>query len=380
MKKNTKIIYISEMLLFLYIVFLSLFINKISYDLKNISAIVVLLLVLVILLAFFGYKKDKNYLKGSSARIVTASLMTFMIIIYSLGIILGFTKGYVYNNLYGFLKNISPLLIITIEIELVRYIIAKNSFKSKKGLIIYTILISIINIMLEINIGTLNSTEDKFIFLSTIILPILAEETLCSYMTYKISMLPSMIYKLTIKLYIYLLPIIPNLGNYMYSVANIMLPFALYCVLNKIIIRYEKEKQKLRKINRIVFTIPITACLILLVLLISGIFKYKLIAIASNSMSPTYRRGDAVIYEKVNVKELKVGDILAFQKNNIVVTHRIVEIWKKNNTYYFTTKGDNNNAIDGTKTAEKDVLGRVQSSFKYLGYPTVLVSEFFGKE
>ena len=199
-------------------------------------------------------------------------------------------------------------------------------------------------------------------------------------MTYKISMLPSMIYKLTIKLYIYLLPIIPNLGNYMYSVANIMLPFALYCVLNKIIIRYEKEKQKLRKINRIVFTIPITACLILLVLLISGIFKYKLIAIASNSMSPTYRRGDAVIYEKVNVKELKVGDILAFQKNNIVVTHRIVEIWKKNNTYYFTTKGDNNNAIDGTKTAEKDVLGRVQSSFKYLGYPTVLVSEFFGKE
>ena len=380
MKKNTKIIYISEMLLFLYIVFLSLFINKISYDLKNISAIVVLLLVLVILLAFFGYKKDKNYLKGSSARIVTASLMTFMIIIYSLGIILGFTKGYVYNNLYGFLKNISPLLIITIEIELVRYIIAKNSFKSKKGLIIYTILISIINIMLEINIGTLNSSEDKFIFLSTIILPILAEETLCSYMTYKISMLPSMIYKLTIKLYIYLLPIIPNLGNYMYSVANIMLPFALYCVLNKIIIRYEKEKQKLRKINRIVFTIPITACLILLVLLISGIFKYKLIAIASNSMSPTYRRGDAVIYEKVNVKELKVGDILAFQKNNIVVTHRIVEIWKKNNTYYFTTKGDNNNAIDGTKTAEKDVLGRVQSSFKYLGYPTVLVSEFFGKE
>ena len=162
--------------------------------------------------------------------------------------------------------------------------------------------------------------------------------------------------------------------------ANIILPFVLYNVLNKIVIRYEKEKQKLKKINRIVFTIPIATCLILLVILISGIFKYKLIAIASNSMSPVYRRGDAIIYEKINVKELKEGDILAFQKNNIVVTHRIVEIWKQNGKYYFTTKGDNNNSIDNGKVEERNVLGRVQTSFKYIGYPTVLVSEFFGKE
>ena len=165
MKKNTKIIYTSEILLLLYVVFLSLFINKISYDLKNISAIVVLLLVLVILLAFFGFKKDKNYLKGSSARIVTASLMTFMIITYGLGIVLGFTKGYIYSNLYDFLKNISPVLIINIEIELLRYIIAKNNLKDRKALICFTILSAIINIYLEINIGTLNTTEDKFIFL-----------------------------------------------------------------------------------------------------------------------------------------------------------------------------------------------------------------------
>lgn len=380
MKKNTKIIYTSEILLLLYVVFLSLFINKISYDLKNISAIVVLLLVLVILLAFFGFKKDKNYLKGSSARIVTASLMTFMIITYGLGIVLGFTKGYIYSNLYDFLKNISPVLIINIEIELLRYIIAKNNLKDRKALICFTILSSIINIYLEINIGTLNTTEDKFIFLSTIIFPILAEEALCSYMVYKIALLPCLIYKLVIKLYIYIFPILPNLGNYIYSVANIILPFVLYNVLNKIVIRYEKEKQKLKKINRIVFTIPIVTCLILLVILISGIFKYKLIAIASNSMSPVYRRGDAVIYEKINVKELKEGDILAFQKNNIVVTHRIVEIWKQNGKYYFTTKGDNNNSIDNGKVEERNVLGRVQTSFKYIGYPTVLVSEFFGKE
>jgi len=380
MKKNTKVIYISEIILLIYILFLSLFMNRISYNLKNSSVVVVLLLVLVILLTFFGFKKDKNYLKGSSARIVTAALMTFMIITYGLGIILGFTRGYIYNNLYEFLKDVSPILIITIEIELLRHTVIKNSFKNKKTIIFYTIISIILNIILEINIGILNTAEDKFIFLSTIIFPIIAEEALCSYMTYKIALLPSLIYKLVIKLYIYLVPIIPNLGNYIYSVVNIILPFVIYSILSKIVIRYEKEKQKLRKINRVVITIPLAACLVVLILLISGIFKYKLIAIASNSMSPTYKRGDAIIYEKINVKELKVGDILAFQKNSIVVTHRIVEIWKQDDRYYFTTKGDNNNTNDADKIEEKNVLGRVQFSFKYIGYPTVLINEFFGKE
>ncbi|MBQ6494740.1 MAG: signal peptidase I [Bacilli bacterium] len=380
MKKNTKVIYISEIILLIYILFLSLFMNRISYNLKNSSVVVVLLLVLVILLTFFGFKKDKNYLKGSSARIVTAALMTFMIITYGLGIILGFTRGYIYNNLYEFLKDVSPILIITIEIELLRHTVIKNSFKNKKTIIFYTIISIILNIILEINIGILNTAEDKFIFLSTIIFPIIAEEALCSYMTYKIALLPSLIYKLVIKLYIYLVPIIPNLGNYIYSVVNIILPFVIYSILSKIVIRYEKEKQKLRKINRVVITIPLAACLVVLILLISGIFKFKLIAIASNSMSPTYKRGDAIIYEKINVKELKVGDILAFQKNSIVVTHRIVEIWKQDDRYYFTTKGDNNNTNDADKIEEKNVLGRVQFSFKYIGYPTVLINEFFGKE
>lgn len=380
MKKNTKIIYITEIILFIYIIYGFLFINRLSYENRLFSALIVLLFTLVVLLTFFGFRNDKNYLKGSSARFVTTCLMSYMLIIYGLGIILGFTRGYVYSGLLDFLKTIVPIIIINIEVELLRYLVAKNSFKNKIPLVLFTIVCSFVSILLEINLGVLTSTEEKFIFLSTIILPIFAEEVLCSYMTYKISLLPSLIYKLTIRLYIYLFPIIPNLGNYIYSVANIVLPFVLYGVLNKMIIRYEKEKQQLKRINRIVFTIPLGIFLLLLVLLISGISKYKLIAIASDSMSPTYSRGDAVIYEKVNVKDLEVGDVLAFQKNNIVVTHRITEIWKKNGKYYFTTKGDNNDVIDDFKTVEDNALGKVRTVFKYIGFPTVLVNEFFGKE
>ena len=105
-----------------------------------------------------------------------------------------------------------------------------------------------------------------------------------------------------------------------------------------------------------------------------------MIAIMSNSMSPTYRRGDAIIYNEVDTSELKVDDILAFQKDGIVVTHRIVKVWKQGNTYYYTTKGDNNNTEDSFKPREENVLGRVEYVFKYIGYPTVIINEFFGKE
>ena len=146
------------------------------------------------------------------------------------------------------------------------------------------------------------------------------------------------------------------------------------------VIKYEKEKQQLKKVNRVIFTIPLSLFLLIIILLVSGIFKYKMIAIMSNSMSPTYRRGDAIIYNEVDTSELKVDDILAFQKDGIVVTHRIVKVWKQGNTYYYTTKGDNNNTEDSFKPREENVLGRVEYVFKYIGYPTVIINEFFGKE
>lgn len=379
MKENNKRIYINELLLVICTLILIIFIERTSQDIKNFSLIVVLTLIIVFLTNTFGIKKDNTYLKGNATRTIISSLMSYMLIIYGLGIILGFTRGYSLLNL-SVVKKFIFVLIINIEIEYIRFLIAKNSFKNTKDIVLFTIISIIINVVLEVNLNSLKTTEDKFIFLSTIIFPTIAEETLCSYVTYKMGLLPSLIYKLVMKLYIYIIPIVPDLGDYIYSAVNVMFPFIIYNVLNKTIIRYEKEKQKLKKINTIIFTIPIIIILIILVLLVSGIFKYKLIAIASNSMKPTYARGDAVIYEKVNYDQFEIGDILAIKTDKRIVTHRIVRIINKNNEYSFITKGDNNNANDTFVSKNENVLGKVKIAFKYIGYPTVIINEIFGKE
>ena len=190
-------------------------------------------------------------------------------------------------------------------------------------------------------------------------------------------MKPSLLFRLIVKLYIYVFPIVPSLGDYLFSFVKILTPFIIFFIINRAMVEEEKSKRIITTNTLSIASIPIIACLVVLVMLVSGIFKNTLIAIASDSMSPTYNRGDAVIYEKIKPDELKKGDILVFRHSNIIVTHRIVEIKKKKDTYYYTTKGDANDNIDSYVSTSDNVVGKVNYAIKYIGYPTVLLNELF---
>lgn len=379
MRKNTSIIYVSELVILLAVIVLILTIKEPLYTLRNVSIILSLGISLIILISFFGWKKNNNYLKNYSTRTLVSMMMVYLIVIYGLGAVLGFSRGFKAVDM-SYFKNLFAIVTIILETECARYIIAKNSHDSKKPLIIFTILSVLLGVLLEINVSNLMSSEEKFIFLSTIIFPIIAEETLCSYMTYKISLTLSIIYKLVTKLYVFILPIVPSLGDYIYSSINVLYPYIVYLVLNKAVVRYEKIKADFRKANITVFSVPLILFFVVLVILVSGIFKYRLIAIASNSMHPTYSRGDAVIYEKIDPENIEVGDILVFTKEGKIITHRVIKKQYKNNSYHFNTKGDNNDSQDAFTIDDESVLGKVDFSFKYIGYPTVKINEIFGKE
>ena len=139
----------------------------------------------------------------------------------------------------------------------------------------------------------------------------------------------------------------------------------------------DRNKKIITKNTLGLFSIPIIVFLVFLVILVSGVFNTRMIAIASNSMAPLYYRGDAVIYNKVSLKELKKGDILVFKNSDMIITHRIVKISRKNDAYYFTTKGDANDSVDSVITIEDNVIGRVDYVIKYIGYPTIMLNELF---
>ena len=115
--------------------------------------------------------------------------------------------------------------------------------------------------------------------------------------------------------------------------------------------------------------------LIVIILLVSGLFKYYMIGISSNSMNPIYYRGDAVIIEKCEASQVKKGEILAYKYKGTIITHRVMKVENINEAYKFTTKGDNNASSDGVEVTDKDVIGKVKFVVKYIAYPTVWLNE-----
>lgn len=71
------------------------------------------------------------------------------------------------------------------------------------------------------------------------------------------------------------------------------------------------------------------------------IFGYQFYRVMSGSMSPTLKIGSVILSKTPEDNSaLKVGDIITFEENGAVITHRIIEVVKKDGTKY-RTKGDN---------------------------------------
>lgn len=367
-------VYILELLLFVSAIIFSIF-YKNDFLLK-ISIIVIT----IVYLLEYGFHKDNSYLKPLVTRIVISCLLSFLIIIYSIGLFTGFNNTVLKFN-FNYLFSVVFLgLVTTILLELMRYVICKNSTVSKKPIVLFTIIMMVLNIITEINGYNLSETEGVFVFISVVVLPVISRELLCSYLAYKVSYLPALIFKLVITLYEFVMPIIPDLGYYLYASFNIFLVFFIYFISSKSIDYAEKAKVYVNKSTRRVIYIPILVFLLLIVLLISGLLKYKMIAIGSDSMVPAYGRGDAVIYVKADAEDVKKDDIVVFVKEDIIVTHRAVGVTKNGNEILIRTKGDANNAPDNFTLKGSDVLGIVEYRVKYIGYPTVWINELFDKK
>jgi len=76
---------------------------------------------------------------------------------------------------------------------------------------------------------------------------------------------------------------------------------------------------------------------------------YQALVVRSGSMSPTIPTGSIVFYRKVSAANVKVGNIIVFDKpgqQNEKVTHRVFKISTGPTGRFFTTKGDANGAPD----------------------------------
>jgi len=102
-------------------------------------------------------------------------------------------------------------------------------------------------------------------------------------------------------------------------------------------------------------------CLMVLQI-ITGSLTFHLVL--SNSMAPAFYTGDLVTIE-TNYEELSIGDVILYrvEKLNIIVIHRIYDIYDENGTLYFAVKGDANKQPDFIEEQEGVINKKVEIEF-----------------
>lgn len=106
----------------------------------------------------------------------------------------------------------------------------------------------------------------------------------------------------------------------------------------------------------------------------TGFFGYQSKVVLSGSMEPELKTG-SVIFIKTggDLTRFKKGDIITFEEDNILITHRIVQSSESGKKYI--TKGDANNEIDLNPVLDEDIIGEFKGvSIPYIGYVTNLAN------
>ena len=122
------------------------------------------------------------------------------------------------------------------------------------------------------------------------------------------------------------------------------------------------------------FTSAIVAAVVILAVLLVGarLIGLQVFTVLSGSMEPAYHVGSLIYVKEADAAELTSGDVITFMMdNNTVVTHRIVEVVPDENDpeiLRFRTKGDANNAEDGSLVHYRNVIGTPIFTIPALGY------------
>ena len=101
---------------------------------------------------------------------------------------------------------------------------------------------------------------------------------------------------------------------------------------------------------------------------VANVLGYSPFAVQSDSMSPTFNKGDLIISKTkdFDTAQIKEGDIITFRATDLktgaefINSHRVVKVENLNEVSefrFFTTRGDNLDQNDLTRIGETDVIG-----------------------
>ena len=116
---------------------------------------------------------------------------------------------------------------------------------------------------------------------------------------------------------------------------------------------------------------------LLLPMTLPRLFGFEVYDVVSGSMSPAIPQGSLVVVRPVSWREIEDGDVIAFESEGSVVTHRVTQIREEEGQ--FITKGDANAANDIRGVSFLELIGRVELHIPFLGDLSAMAAGRTGK-
>lgn len=323
------------------------------------------------------FNKVANINKKKIIILISALSVIHILLLYFIGIFVGFYKNANSFNHTRFFNTILPYIIIVLCSEIIRQVFVTK--KSKKNTVFVTIGLILAEITTYLNQYSFDTLNESLMLVGYVFFPAISTNLLCNYVIKRYGLIPNLIYRIFTSLYVYIFAILPDIYIFFQSVYRIIYPYILYIIMD---LFFEKNSfEKITK-NKKVSYVSLFICIILItaiVMLVSCKFKYGILVVGSSSMAGTINKGDAVVFERYDKQTLEKGQIIVFIKDNIKTIHAIEATQVKNNEIIYYTKGTNNQQRDEGYRTDADILGVVKFKVILIGWPTIWLNDLFHK-
>jgi len=221
--------------------------------------------------------------------------------------------------------------------------------------------------------------EESVKFIAQFFAPEFSKNFFATYIAFLGGPIPAIIYMGTLQAFHWLSPILPNLKWITTALIGVLVPvFSLSIVQNM----YLTEARLLKK-SQVDNEGPLGWILtslisIAIVWFAVGVFSIYPSVVATGSMEPMIKPGDVILVKKAatieDINKLKEGDVIQFQRDSILISHRIIEIVQEDKKLQsYRTKGDNNTGADIDMLQPEQIKGEVVNVIPKIGWPTLLI-------
>lgn len=366
---------------------------------RGYGQIVVLVAAIIGSVILLGWAKPRNHGAREVALVVMMLAVLFQVVSF---VLLGMKQGFLANvyvwNWTSWTKVFLPAVLIIIAEEVLRNQLLEKGKSSRLVVVMTTGLIWLMEILLVGINYNLGESREVFDLVMVVSFPALIKNIMLSYLTLGYDYRISIGFRLVMELPVLLLPIWPDVSQYLTVIFQMALVVVVLIVLvmfhrgkvmglsNKIGKSKSKKvttdfERKTWKIARYVVWSAIVIMMVGYVGLMSGIFKYYFLAVGSGSMEPVLSRGDMILVKRLaDYRDVNEGEVLVFQHSGVIVVHRVINKTMVGEKYVFETKGDANGEMDSWLIAQDDVVGVARGKIAAFGYPTLWFNELFNGE